>query len=223
MRARFAILLCCVVCLSGYPPGVGLDGCAGPECDQGRTTCDAGLSTSISGTVFAPNGTLPLPNVTVYVPKGPVQRFSPRSCDRCDRVLGGDPLVQTTSDVDGATPTTFPPAATFTGDPDRPMAAAAGRAERPGLGHARLAANEHAAKNPAGRHPRLAPSPAPRPRWKCLVRKVGLEPGTAAGRSSSLLGHRRAGRLQAGGAFASAPRIWRSLETLQLRPDLPLV
>jgi hypothetical protein len=230
MRARFAILLCCVVCLSGYPPGVGLDGCAGPECDQGRTTCDAGLFTSISGTVFAPNGTLPLPNVTVYVPKGPVQPFPAAiSCDRCDRVLGGDPLVQTTSDVDGSFTLDNVPAGR-----NVPLVIQTGRWRRqlvvpnvPACVTTRLAANEtRLPKNRTeGDIPRLALSTGAASAMECLLRKVGLEDsefGTAAGpqRIHLYAGTGGADAFKAGGAFASAPRdLWRSLETLQ-RYDL---
>jgi hypothetical protein len=65
--------------------------------------CEAGHETKLTGVVNAPNGTLPLPGVTVYVartdpgalPAGP-------TCDRCDGMLPGTPVVVTTTDTDGS-------------------------------------------------------------------------------------------------------------------------
>ena len=66
-----------------------------------QTTCPNNGTTTLSGVVYAPNGVQPLPNAIVYVPNGPVAAFTPGvSCDNCLQV-SGNPLVSTTTAVDG--------------------------------------------------------------------------------------------------------------------------
>lgn len=49
-----------------------------------------------------PAGNLPLYNATVYVPNGRVTPIiNGASCDRCDDLYSGDPIVSTTTDVNG--------------------------------------------------------------------------------------------------------------------------
>lgn len=75
-------------------------------CKQ-QVSCDGGPLTTITGTVVA--GTLPMygnpdpvPNVLVYVPNAAVQPFAPGvQCSQCGADVSGDPLVQTTTAVNG--------------------------------------------------------------------------------------------------------------------------
>lgn len=59
----------------------------------------------IEGTVTIPSGELPLPDVSVYVPDGPLDELDPvdpgASCVPCEEELSGDPLDDTTTDVEG--------------------------------------------------------------------------------------------------------------------------
>jgi hypothetical protein len=74
--------------------------CVNLACKQ--VTCTTG-TTSISGKVYDPAGLHPLPNVFVYVPNAAVAAItSGASCDKCSAALSGAPLVQTTTDVNGA-------------------------------------------------------------------------------------------------------------------------
>lgn len=85
----------------GVPSQCGTPaGCTG-LCPYQQQNCAAGVTTKITGTVYAPNGDEPLPNAIVYVPNGAVQPFAAGvSCDNC-AVASGDPLVSTTTAVDG--------------------------------------------------------------------------------------------------------------------------
>ena len=77
------------------PPCVNL-ACDQVECPDGQTT------TSLSGNVTIPSGELPLPNVSVYVPNselGPIAQGA--SCERCEDMVTGDPLVHTTTNPRG--------------------------------------------------------------------------------------------------------------------------
>lgn len=75
-------------------------------CKQ-QQSCDGGPLTTLTGKVVA--GTLPMygnpdpvPNVLVYVPNAQVQAFTPGvQCSQCGADVSGDPLVQTTTAVDG--------------------------------------------------------------------------------------------------------------------------
>lgn len=59
-------------------------------------------TTSLTGVVTIPAGTLPLYNATVYIPNAPVGPIvTGASCDRCDNLYSGDPIVMTTTDVNG--------------------------------------------------------------------------------------------------------------------------
>jgi hypothetical protein len=72
---------------------------------QKQVACDAGVQTTITGRVVA--GTIaqygtpdPVPNVLVYVPNAPLQAFTPGVACGCPQA-SGDPLVSTTTAIDG--------------------------------------------------------------------------------------------------------------------------
>lgn len=75
--------------------------CDNLECDQ--VDCPPGESTtSLSGTVYIPSGALPLPNVTVYIPNDDLDPITDElSCQRCEEMVSGDPLVQGRTDEHG--------------------------------------------------------------------------------------------------------------------------
>src|SRR6266849_10474742 len=78
----------------------GDGGCVNLQCNQ--VTCPGGGTTSITGTVYDPSGQVPIYNALVYVPNGPVSPFTPGvSCDRCDAITSGSPLVVGLSGSDG--------------------------------------------------------------------------------------------------------------------------
>lgn len=79
---------------------------AGPRCVKLRCQIeqckDRPSGTTITGVVNIPAGTLPLYNATVYIPNGRVAPIkNGASCDRCDQVYSGDPIVSATTDVSG--------------------------------------------------------------------------------------------------------------------------
>jgi hypothetical protein len=83
---------------SGNPAGGG--GCTGLACQQ--HDCGSGAPTSVSGVVYDPAGKNPLYDVVVYVPNAPVNPLpSGATCDTCDSLYSGSPLVATTTDASG--------------------------------------------------------------------------------------------------------------------------
>jgi hypothetical protein len=86
--------------------------CANPSsgfCPRVADCSTAGSDTTVTGTVLAPNGTLPIPNALVYVPNGSttypygVTTFVDGvAAGACECGVSGDPLVSTTSNVDGS-------------------------------------------------------------------------------------------------------------------------
>jgi hypothetical protein len=91
-------------CGGGGPGKCGnMQQCVG-LCKQ-QVACDGGMQTTITGRVVA--GTIaqygtpdPVPNVLVYVPNAPLQPFPPGVACGCPQA-SGDPLVYTTTAVDG--------------------------------------------------------------------------------------------------------------------------
>ena len=94
------------------PPGGGItcvdgacvsldDQCDNLECDQISCPAD-GDRTTLTGTVHIPSGDFPLPNASVYVPNDELEEITEgASCERCEDMLTGDPLVQAVTDVHG--------------------------------------------------------------------------------------------------------------------------
>ena len=72
-----------------------------------QVACDGGATTTITGRVVA--GTIaqygtpdPVPGVLVYVPNAPLKAFSTGvQCSQCGADVSGNPLVQTTTGIDG--------------------------------------------------------------------------------------------------------------------------
>lgn len=103
-------------CVESPDAGVCDGGCTGPP-DAGvcknlclkQAACDGGINTRVRGVVLTPRdpdagyGTPdPLPGAHVYVPNAEVYPFDGGvTCDRCSDPLPGEPLVRTTSGVDG--------------------------------------------------------------------------------------------------------------------------
>ena len=95
-------------CGSLFPDG-GSD--AGRPCTNlclQQNACDGGTRTSVTGTVFAPTDPAlfgaadPLSGAFVYVPNAAVQPFDAGVvCAKCSASVTGDPLVSTTSAVNG--------------------------------------------------------------------------------------------------------------------------
>ena len=84
----------------GGAPEAGKPGCVGLQCQQ--HACTGGASTTVTGTVYDPAGKNPLYNVVVYVPNAPVKDLpAGASCDSCDALYSGSPIVTTLTDSKG--------------------------------------------------------------------------------------------------------------------------
>ncbi|MEA2750303.1 MAG: hypothetical protein QOI41_4446 [Myxococcales bacterium] len=78
----------------------GKPGCVGLQCQQ--HACAGGASTTVSGVVYDPAGKNPLYNVVVYVPNAPVKDLPKgATCDSCDSLYSGSPVVTTLTDAKG--------------------------------------------------------------------------------------------------------------------------
>jgi hypothetical protein len=74
-------------------------GCTGLQCQQ--RICATG-STTISGRVYDPAGKNPLYNVAVYVPNSmPMPFASGATCDSCEKLYSGNPVVTSLTDAAG--------------------------------------------------------------------------------------------------------------------------
>ncbi|HEY5952542.1 MAG TPA: hypothetical protein VIV40_43885 [Kofleriaceae bacterium] len=154
--------------------------CVGLECFQVDCASKGLPDTTITGTVYAPNGTLPLYNVTVYVPNAPVLALpTGLTCDRCENVLSGSPLVKTTTDTAGKFTLTNVPATA-----NVPLVIQVGRWRRqitiPNVASCEgtaLGANEtRLPRNKSeGDIPRMALSTGGADALECLIRKIGLD------------------------------------------------
>ncbi|GAC1534869.1 MAG: hypothetical protein NVS3B10_28340 [Polyangiales bacterium] len=80
--------------------GDGTPSCTGLACR--RHTCAGTTTTTISGTVYDPAGKNPLYDVVVYIPNAPVKDLTlGASCDACDSLYSGSPIVSTLTDAAG--------------------------------------------------------------------------------------------------------------------------
>ena len=78
----------------------GKPGCVGLQCQQ--HACAGGASTTVTGTVYDPAAKNPLYNVVVYVPNAPVKDLPKgATCDACDSLYSGSPIVTTLTDAKG--------------------------------------------------------------------------------------------------------------------------
>ena len=235
LSSAFAVLLATAACGDdggGGGPGVdanpgGPDACVGLQCNQ--VDCPLGMTTSLSGTVYAPNGTLPLYNAIVYVPNGPVDAFIPGAqCDQCDEALSGDPVVKTTTGVDGTFVLEDVPVAA-----DLPLVIKIGKWRR----IVRIPTVTMCSDTPLdaqvtrlpknkseGDIPLMALSTGGADALECLLRKIGLDDSefTTAGGDGRV--HLYAGidgtaqfapTLNGGASFASTSTLWDNLDHLK--------
>jgi hypothetical protein len=73
--------------------------CTGLQCQQ--RMCPAG-STTISGRIYDPAGKNPLYNVAAYIPNSPPQQLpTGASCDPCEKLYTGNPIVTALTDPTG--------------------------------------------------------------------------------------------------------------------------
>ena len=96
-------------CGNTFPDG-GAD--AGQACTNlclQQNGCDGGTRTSVSGTVYAPTDPAlygnpdPLSGAFVYIPNGTVKKFDAGvACEKCSDSVSGDPLVSTTTAINGS-------------------------------------------------------------------------------------------------------------------------
>ena len=121
-KRGFILVLCCILPLAGACNGALRGGDNDPDSDSedGGTRRDLGTggncvglgcrvvhcggttTTMLSGTVNIPAGNLPLYGARVFIPNGAVAPIAHGpSCDRCDQLISGNPLVSTTTDAAG--------------------------------------------------------------------------------------------------------------------------
>jgi len=93
---------------SGGGGGGGNGGCTGLECYQ--VACTGGGTTSVSGKVMAPNGIDPVVEALVYVPRDLPEFPATVQCEACNNPIGGNPIVQAVTAVDGSFTLTNVPA-----------------------------------------------------------------------------------------------------------------
>ena len=202
--------------------------CVGLQCFQVDCAAMGMPDTTLTGTVYAPNGTLPLYNVTVYVPNSQVQPLpTGLTCDRCDQVLSGNPLVMTKTDTAGNFTLTGVPATT-----DVPLVIQVGKWRRQitipsvasctstGLG----ASETRLPKNTSeGDIPRMALSTGGADALECLLRKIGLDDAeiTTAGGTGRLHlyggvgGTNRFDGALGGATFSNSTALWADLNSLK--------
>jgi hypothetical protein len=85
---------------SGVTGGDAAPPCVNLQCQQ--VACPGGAHTTVSGTVYDPAGKNPLYNVVVYVPNAQPQPLTDHaSCDKCDALYTGSPLVAAVTGPDG--------------------------------------------------------------------------------------------------------------------------
>jgi hypothetical protein len=229
-KAAVLVVAACGPSLPADPDAVGIDAvppdaaCINLQCQQVR--CDNGATTRLSGTVFTPRGALPLPNVIVYVPNAPLQPISEGvSCDRCDDQLSGQPLVRTTTDVQGRFALDNVPVG-----PNIPLVMQIGKWRRVVEIPTVAACVDNPVTNPEltrlprnqseGHIPRMALTTGGWDALECLLRKVGIDDvefthETGAGRVNFYNGRGGTSRFASGTTFTDAPTFWDSLTNLR--------
>lgn len=213
----------------GDEPEEIIDPCEGLECDQ--VACAPGEGpTTLSGIVHIPSGALPLPNVSVYIPNGPLAPIQEgASCERCEDIVSGNPLVLTTTDVDGYFHLENVPVGT-----DVPLVMQTGKWRRQVLipsiepCQENLITDENLTRMPRsqaeGDLPRIAVSTGGWDNLECLLYKIGVADeeftteNNPGGRVTLFRGSsgttRFASDFQGGVSFTRASDWWGSLENL---------
>ncbi len=209
--------------------------CVGLRCQQ--VNCPAGTSSSISGTVYIPAGNLPLYNVNVYVPNAPLAPLpAEASCNKCDSMLSGSPIVTTTTDTRGRFILKNVPVGN-----DIPLVMQVGKwrrkvtvptvtacVENPitDVNQSRLPRDKS-----EGDIPRIALATGGADALECLLRKVGIAdseftPDASAGRVNLFAGHGGANKydssLNGGADFSPATTFWSTVGSLK-RYDVVLL
>jgi hypothetical protein len=143
----------------------------------------------VSGIVYDPAGKNPLYNVVVYVPNAPLKALpSGATCDTCDSLYSGSPVVATTTDASGKF--------TLTNAPDGaniPLVVQVGKWRK----QITIPNVKQCADNPLapktvtlpknhveGDIPNIAISTGGADTLECLLRRVGLDAGEYAGGSA---------------------------------------
>lgn len=84
----------------GNMPNAGPLGCTGLQCQQ--QFCPMGTTTAIRGRIYDPAGKNPLYNVAAYIPNAPPMPLPlGASCDPCEKLYTGSPIVTSLSDANG--------------------------------------------------------------------------------------------------------------------------
>ncbi len=207
------------------PPLVDARPCQGLECRQ--VHCSGGGTTSVSGVVNIPAGTLPIYNAIVYVPNAPLLPLGEGvSCDRCDDLLSGSPLVRTTTDTMGRFSLSDMPVGQ-----DIPLVVQLGKWRR----EVRIPMVSECVDTPLdaaitrlpkdqgeGHIPRIALTTGGADALECLLLKVGLDPAeftpeTGTGRVNFYDGSAGTNAFSpayGGAAFTPATTFWANVDTL---------
>jgi hypothetical protein len=85
---------------TGNNPGAVPLACTGLQCQQ--MNCGMGVTTTIRGRVYDPAGKNPLYNVAAYIPNAtPMPIPLGASCDPCEKLYTGSPIVSALTDANG--------------------------------------------------------------------------------------------------------------------------
>jgi hypothetical protein len=193
-------------------------GCVGLQCQQ--VVCSGGTSTTLTGKVFAPDGITPLYNAIVYVPNSPPGPFTDGvSCDRCNGIVSGSPVVSAVTDPAGSfTLTNVPvgdkiPLVVQMGKWRKQSTVAVPQCTSTAVPPANTSLPRNAKE---GDIPRLAIASGQADPFECLLLKIGIDPAeitipnatpnaTAPGRINFWLGENNPGTTLAGAVAANDP------------------